>query len=91
MPGKTGSARTSRPRRVLVVEDQALLSEVIAEGLAPDFEVLCATTVADGVEWLMAAAVDVVLLDCVLPGETMWPAGEARGLRRIRTGNSAAR
>jgi hypothetical protein len=33
-----------------VVEDQALLSEVIAEGLAPDFEVVCAATVADGVE-----------------------------------------
>jgi DNA-binding response OmpR family regulator len=55
-----------------VVEDQALLSEVIAEGLAQDFEVLCAATVAAGVEWLMAAAVDVVLLDCVQPGETMW-------------------
>ena len=28
--------------------------------------------VAVGVELLMAAAVDVVLLDCVLPGETTW-------------------
>jgi len=34
--------------------------------------VLCAPTVAEGVELLMAAAVDAVLLDCVLPGETMW-------------------
>ena len=34
--------------------------------------VLCAPTVADGVELLMAAAVDAVLLDCILPGETMW-------------------
>jgi len=60
------------PRRVLVVEDQALLSELVAEGLTPDFEVLCAARVAEGVELLMAEAVDVVLLDCVLPGETMW-------------------
>jgi len=55
-----------------VVEDEQLMSELIAEGLAPDFEVLCAATVAEGVELLMAAALDVVLLDCVLPGETMW-------------------
>lgn len=55
-----------------MVEDQPLLSGMIAEGLTPDFEVLCAATVAEGVELLMAAAIDVVLLDCVLPGETMW-------------------
>jgi DNA-binding response OmpR family regulator len=72
MPEKAVSARTPGLRRVLVVEDQELLSEVIAEGLAPAFEVMCAATVADGVEWMMAEAVDVVLLDCVLPGGTMW-------------------
>lgn len=38
----------------------------------PSFEVRCAATVAEGVELLMAAVVDVVLLDCILPGETMW-------------------
>jgi DNA-binding response OmpR family regulator len=67
-----GSGNALVPRRVLVVEDQELLLELIAEGLTPSFEVLCAPTVAEGVELLMAAAVDAVLLDCVLPGETMW-------------------
>jgi DNA-binding response OmpR family regulator len=67
-----GSGNASVSRRVLVVEDQELLLELIAEGLTPDFEVLCAPTVAEGIELLMAAAVDAVLLDCILPGETMW-------------------
>jgi len=70
--GKADFSRAPEPRRLLVVEDQDSLFTVIAEGLAPSFEVLCAATVADGVELLLAAAVDVVLLDCVLPGETMW-------------------
>jgi DNA-binding response OmpR family regulator len=60
---------TSQVRRLLVVEDQEPLLELIAEGLGQYFEVLCAPTVAQGIELLMAAAVDVVLLDCVLPGE----------------------
>ena len=67
-----GSGKASVPRRVLVVEDQDLLLGLIAEGLTPYFEVLCAPTVAEGVELLMAATVDAVLLDCVLPDETMW-------------------
>ena len=32
------------------------ISGIITEGLAPSFEVLCAATVAEGVELLMAAA-----------------------------------
>jgi hypothetical protein len=40
--------------------------------LLPRAGTMCAATVADGVELLLAAAVDLVLLDCVLPGETMW-------------------
>ena len=69
---KTGIASRPEPLQILVVEDQEALSGLIAEGLAPSFQVLCAASVAEGVELLMAAAVDVVLLDCVLPGETMW-------------------
>lgn len=69
---KTGIASRPEPLQILVVEDQEALSGIIAEGLAPSFQVLCAASVAEGVELLMAAAVDVVLLDCVLPGETMW-------------------
>ena len=59
-------------RRVLVVEDQALLAELIAEGLGHQLEVLCAATVAEGAAMVMGAAVDVVLLDCIVPGETTW-------------------
>lgn len=69
--GEAGRATAAGLQRPLVVEDQELLSELIAEGLRQQFEVLCATTVAQGIELLMAAAIDVVLLDCVLPGETM--------------------
>jgi hypothetical protein len=61
-----------------------LLAEPIAEGLDQQLEVLCAATVAEGVELLMGAAVDVVLLDCIVPGEATWqivledePAGRA--------------
>jgi DNA-binding response OmpR family regulator len=58
--------------RILVVEDQALLAEMISEVLAGSHEVLCAYNVADAVELLLGEAIDLVLLDCVLPGGTMW-------------------
>jgi DNA-binding response OmpR family regulator len=34
--------------------------------------VLCAHNVEDAVELLLSAAIDLVPLDCVLPGGTMW-------------------
>ena len=47
-------------------------------------KVPCAETVAEGVELLMGAAVDALLLDCIVPGEATWqivleakPAGRA--------------
>jgi two-component system, cell cycle response regulator len=58
--------------RILVVEDQALLADIITEALAGSHEVLCAYNVADAVELLLGTAVSLVLLDCVLPGGTMW-------------------
>jgi DNA-binding response OmpR family regulator len=66
------STRRARTPQLLIVEDQDLLSELIAEELSNSFEVLRAATVEEGVELLLAAAVDAVLLDCVLPGGTMW-------------------
>ena len=54
------------------MEDQQPTADAIREGLPPNFGVLTAATVADGVELLMAAAIDVGPLDCVLPGETAW-------------------
>jgi two-component system, OmpR family, response regulator len=64
--------RTAKVPRILVVEDQALLAEIITEALAGSHEVLWAYSVADAVELLLGAAIDLVLLDCVLPGGTMW-------------------
>jgi two-component system, OmpR family, response regulator len=61
-----------RIRRLLVVEDQELLADFIAEALEGSFEVLCAHNVEEGLEQLLSAAVDLVLLDCILPGGTMW-------------------
>jgi DNA-binding response OmpR family regulator len=46
-----------------------LLAELIAEGLGQHLKVLCVATVAEGVELLMSAAVDVVLLDSSCPGK----------------------
>jgi DNA-binding response OmpR family regulator len=34
--------------------------------------VVQAASVADGIDLLLSASVDAVLLDCVLPGGTMW-------------------
>jgi CheY-like chemotaxis protein len=45
--------------RILVVEDEKLLAAII-------------TDVEDAIELLLSAAIDLVLLDCVLPGGTMW-------------------
>ena len=72
MQEPTGQASHTQPCKILVVEDQDLLSELIAEELADAFEVLRASSVAEGIDLLLAAAVDLVLLDCVLPGGTMW-------------------
>ena len=62
----------SRTPRILVVEDEKLLAAIIADALAGSYEVLCAHNVEDAIELLLSAAIDLVLLDCVLPGGTMW-------------------
>ena len=53
--------------RILVVEDEKLLAAIITDALAGSYEVLW-----DAIELLLSAAIDLVLLDCVLPGGTMW-------------------
>lgn len=65
-------AATAKVSRILVVEDQALLAAIVTEALTGSHEVLCANNVADAVELLLGTAIDLVLLDCVLPGGTMW-------------------
>ena len=54
--------------RILVVEDEKLLAAIITDALAGSYEVLCAHNVEDAVELLLSAAIDLVPLDCVLPG-----------------------
>lgn len=58
--------------RILVVEDDIPTSTAIANALGVIFEVLCAETVQDALDQMLVNAVGLVLLDCVLPGGTMW-------------------
>ena len=62
----------ARTRRILIVEDQALVAGIISDALSDTYEVVCAQTVPDAVEHLLGSDIDLVLLDCVLPGGTMW-------------------
>jgi DNA-binding response OmpR family regulator len=55
-----------------VVEDQELIAGLISDALSDAYEVVCATSVPQGIEQLLAADIDLVLLDCVLPGGSMW-------------------
>ncbi|SRR5579883_2809807 len=61
-----------RKLRILVVEDQAVIAGLIADALSDTYEAICAATVPEAVEHLLTGAIDLVLLDCVLPGGTMW-------------------
>jgi DNA-binding response OmpR family regulator len=62
----------SRARRILVVEDEALLSAVIADVLGDSHDVICATNVGDAIDHLLGDGIDFVLLDCVLPDGPNW-------------------
>lgn len=61
-----------RKLRILVVEDQALIAGLIADALSDTYEAICASTVPEAVDHLLTGSIDLVLLDCVLPGGTMW-------------------
>jgi two-component system response regulator MtrA len=57
------------PTRVLLVEDDAMISEALSLALEDeDFAVTTAATGEDGLELLESTTVDVVLLDLMLPG-----------------------
>jgi two-component system, OmpR family, copper resistance phosphate regulon response regulator CusR len=62
----------ARTCRILVVEDQAQVAELIADALSDSYQVACAQNVEAAVEQLLSGDVDLVLLDCVLPGGSMW-------------------
>ncbi len=59
-------------RRILVVEDQAQIAELIADALSDTYQPVCASSVEAAVEQLLPGDIDLVLLDCVLPGGSMW-------------------
>ena len=62
----------ARTRRILVVEDQAQIAELIADALSDTYQVVCSENVEAAVEQLLSGDVNLVLLDCVLPGGSMW-------------------
>jgi DNA-binding response OmpR family regulator len=61
-----------RRRRILVVEDQVQIAELIADALSDTYEPIRAPSVEEAVEQLLPGDIDLVLLDCVLPGGSMW-------------------
>ena len=55
-------------KRILVVEDDPLVSEVVADALDGIYDTSCAETAAAALECLRAGGIDAMLLDCTLPG-----------------------
>ncbi len=55
-------------RRILVVEDDPLVSEVVTDALAELYDTSCAETAAAAMECLRRGGFDAMLLDCTLPG-----------------------
>jgi two-component system, OmpR family, response regulator len=56
-----------RRRHVLVVEDDALVSDVVVAALEDDFETSLVETSTAALECLSRGGIDLVLLDCTLP------------------------
>jgi DNA-binding response OmpR family regulator len=61
-------ALMTEQRRILVVEDQELVAETIATALEDDYTVICAGSAAEASPLLEQRAIDLILLDCLLPG-----------------------
>ena len=58
-------------RRILVVEDDRLVSETILCVLEEHYRVTLASSVSDAAARLREGVFDLVLLDCILPGGTV--------------------
>jgi len=54
--------------RILVVEDDPLVSEVVVDALDGIYDTRQAETAAAAIECLRAGGIDAMLLDCTLPG-----------------------
>jgi DNA-binding response OmpR family regulator len=68
----SANSQVSERSRILVVEDQEPLATIIADVLGDAHEVVCAPNVAEAVDHLLGDAIDLVLLDCVLPDGPNW-------------------
>ena len=55
-------------KRILVVEDDPLVSEVVIDALDGYYHTSRAETAAAAMECLRAGGIDAMLLDCTLPG-----------------------
>lgn len=55
-------------KAILVVEDDSLVSEVIAAALDDDYDIRIVESSADALELLRTGSFRLMLLDCTLPG-----------------------
>jgi DNA-binding response OmpR family regulator len=55
-------------KRILVVEDDPLVSDVVVDALEGYYFTSCADNAAAAMECLRAGGIDAMLLDCTLPG-----------------------
>lgn len=58
----------SRSSRILVVEDDPLVAQTIASALEEQYSVHLASTAATAGPQVQAGTIDLMLLDCLLPG-----------------------
>jgi DNA-binding NtrC family response regulator len=68
---------------ILVVEDDLLVSEVVIDALGDAYDTSHAGTAAEGLVRLRGGGIDLVLLDCTLPGglgDDLLPAADAAGI-----------
>ncbi len=70
---------TSERRRVLVIDDEPRLRDLVREALEPEFDVLEAATGREGLRAFHQRRPDLVVLDAVMPEMDGW-----QTLRRIR-------
>ena len=60
--------QTCPNKRILVVEDDPLVSEVVVDALDGLYDTSRAETAAAAIDYLRAGGIDAILLDCTLPG-----------------------
>jgi DNA-binding NtrC family response regulator len=53
---------------ILVVEDDVLVSEIVDAALSDDYDTTVVESSADALECLRGGGIDLMLLDCSLPG-----------------------